>query len=155
MSKKKQKRTKQVAQHPMTAWLQLVQELILKHSTEPRKRGKYKGHSSTDTTAWIFELSMDVKRALKITKSTPFDENMAMARTLGGILVTWWACVQRAKTMDPNRPLDVRRISSQQLDYNIGQLLSHMISDELMGEVFVAQSWNFPFGSDARGGTYL
>ena len=94
--------------------LRLVELLILTHSTPPRKQGKYKGHGETDTLAWIIRLAEFVMREQKKRKGS-FDGNMAAAARLGQILVTWYCNVHRAKTMDPNRPLGLRRTAYRRL----------------------------------------
>lgn len=139
----------------MTEWLMLVQGLIAKHSTAPRKGGKFKGHGSTDVEAWMRDLTAASRRSLKITATSPFDENMAIALHVGSVLLAWWACVQRAKTYDPNRPLELRREVNKRFNDQIATVIARLSSDELVGAVFgAAQRWNFPFGRGAFGGEF-
>ena len=137
-------------------WLRIVEVLITKHSTRPRKRGKYKGHSSTNTTAWVTELAVLLERYIRATRrGKTYDENMAMASTLGAVLVLWYCNVHRAKGMDPNRPLSRRAVFTRLAKYRAA-LISGMTDDRLMGAVWGnQQQWNFPFGKGAKGGKFV
>lgn len=137
-------------------WLKRVQNLINKHSSEPRKSGKYKGHGSTDTALWIRDLEKEVTKHIKAAHKgrIDYDENMATARLLGRVLVVWYCTVLRSKSFDPNRPIERKRASVAVTQYR-GELMSAISDDELMGKVFGdCQYWNFPFGKGAFGGNF-
>lgn len=141
----------------MPVWLRLVEMLISKHSTAPRTRGKYKGHASTDERLWINELAFMVSNYIKArSRGRTYDNNMAVASLLGAILVSWYANVQRAKSMDPNRPLRLRRGAYAQLEKYRLRLTQAIHSDKLMGAVWgKRQAWNFSFGRGAKGGRFV
>lgn len=137
-------------------WLEIIQYLIKKYSSAPRKRGKYKGHSMTDSAAWINELARFCQHYIhERSRGKAYDENMALASLLGLILSAWYAQVHRAKGMDPNRPLN-RRIVFRQLAKFRANLAVATTDDRIMGKVWgKQQAWNFPFGRGARGGTFI
>lgn len=137
-------------------WLRLVETLIAKHSTPPRKSGKYKGHSSTATLLWVGDLSYIVQKYIRARNTgVAYDENMAIASLMGRILVLWYCNVHRAKGMDPNRPLQRRRVFTRLAQYR-GEVMAGMADDRLMGAVWgQGQQWNFPFGKGARGGKFV
>jgi hypothetical protein len=149
------KRRKKPQPRDMKHWLNRCQALIAKHSTQPRVAGKYKGHASTDAGAWIAELAYEVVKEIRRTNpGIAYDENMALASKLGLILVAWYANVHRAKTYDIQRPLDTRRLAADQLALYRRNVISMMMNDELMCEVFGGQVFNLPYGIQAAGGTY-
>lgn len=140
----------------LSQWLKRVQQLIQAYSTPPRKAGKYKGHSSTDTRKWIEQLAWEVERDIRrCNKGKDYDENMALAQTLGTILFVWYASVQRAKAYDPNRPLELRRKAFVKRREKIALLMDAIHDDELMTEVFSGQFWNLPYGKNAHGGDFV
>lgn len=150
------KKTRKKKKPSPADWLRLVEQLIKAHSTAPRTRGKYKGHSSTNTLAWVWDLArICQKYTLVRNKGKAYDENMAMASLLGAILVTWYCNVHRAKGMDPNRPLSRKQVFTRLANYR-GRLMFAMCDDRLMGAVWgKSQQWNFPFGKGARGGKFV
>lgn len=156
MRKKKVSKVKQKIVHSDAYWLNLVQKLIGKHSGEARKSGKHKGHAETNTSLWIADLEREVTKYIKkMNKGNTYDGNMAVARLLGRILVVWYCTVHRAKSYDPNRPLERAKANKAVTVYR-GCLMAAISDDELMGEVFGnTQHWNFPFGKGAYGGKFV
>ena len=155
MKKRKIKRTRQ----PMIkigAWLNIVQALIGKRSTAVRKRGKYKGHSSTDSVAWVSDLASFCARYIKRrNRGIAYDENMALASLMGLILSAWYAQVHRAKGMDPNRPLSRRRVFTALARWR-ARLAVATTDERIAGFVWgKQQQWNFPFGKGAKGGKFI
>ncbi len=137
-------------------WLNRVQVLIGRHSTPPRKSGKYKGHGDTDTSLWVRDLEKEVSRHIKRTnKGIGYDGNMAVAKLLGRVLTVWYCTVHRAKSFDPNRPVERKKANIAVTRYR-GELMSAISDDELMGDVFGGcQNWNFPFGKGVYGGKFI
>lgn len=138
-------------------WLRLVEFLIRKYSTAVRTRGKYKGHRSTNSAAWIWELTCICQKYIskRAGRSKAYDGNMAIAALLGRVLVLWYCNVHRAKGFDPNRPLSRRQIFAHLAKYRAA-LLSGICDDRLMGAVWgKGQQWNFPFGKGAKGGKFV
>lgn len=128
----------------------------MKHSTAPRVRGKYKGHSSTDAAAWVQELTAEVQAWIRRTrKGIGYDENMAIASTVGLILVTWYTLVHRAKTYDQNRPLALRRKANRLVTQYRGALMRAVCDDAVMGSVWAGQRFAVPYGKGARGGKFV
>lgn len=149
-------RVKKLPKLKIHQWLDLIQLLIGKHSTAPRKTGKFKGHASTNSVAWVVDLA-DVCRLYLIAHSRgkPYDENMALASLLGLILSAWYAQVHRAKGMDPNRPLARRKVFRRLAQWK-GELMIAINDERIMGKVWGhQQSWNFPFGKGARAGKFV
>lgn len=139
----------------MAQWLDRVQDLIAKHSTAPRTRGKYKGHSTTNAVAWASELAAECNRYIaRRNKGKSYDENMALASLFGMILCAWYAQVHRAKGMDPNRPI-ARRVVFKKLAEWRAKLAVATTDERLMVAVFRGQQWNLPFGRGARGGKFV
>ena len=137
-------------------WLSICQRLIGKHSTPVRTRGPYKGHASTDSVAWVAELSGICARYIRRrNRGKPYDENMALAALMGLILCAWYAQVHRSKGMDPNRPLARRRVFRSLAQWRAA--LAVATTDErIMGAVWGRQqTWNFPFGRGAKGGRFI
>lgn len=134
--------------------LRLVESLIQKNSTPPRTRGKYKGHGSTNSAAWVMALALQLQREIaKRNKGKAYDENLALARTLGLVLCAWYAQVHRAKAFDPNRPLDRRKVFKTLAEFRAA--LAVWTTDErIMAEVWQGQLWNLPLGRGAWGGTF-
>jgi hypothetical protein len=137
-------------------WLRLTEVLIAENSSKPRTRGKYKGHGSTDTLAWIHQLAFICQQYIVAkNKGKTYDENMAMASLLGKVLTAWYCLVRRAKSYDPNRPL-ARRQANRQIHKYRGELAALLADDEVMGKVWGKnQDWNFPFGRNAKGGKFV
>lgn len=137
--------------------LVLVEYLIKKHSSAKMKAGPYKGHSTTDTEAWIAELTRWVRAEIEANNSGhTYDENLATAARLGLILVAWYAHCHHAKALDPNRPLNARRSAAQQRLRFLTELQAVLADESVMGEVWGrGQHWNYPFGKGARGGKFV
>ena len=141
----------------MLLWIERCQELIAKHSTPARTRGKYKGHGSTDAVAWIQELAAELQREIKRQRgrSMAYDENMALAALTGQVLCAWYANVHRAKSYDPNRPVRHRQRAARQLERWRVELFLMTLHDQLMTRAFPAQEFNMPYGRQKRGGKFV
>lgn len=138
-------------------WLALIdKKLIPNFSTPPRKRGKYKGHGSTNSVAWVQALSELVQRSIRLrNRGIGYDENMALACEMGTILFAWYANVQRAKSLDPNRPVRLRQQAQRMRIKRINSLMSAIHSDKLMAAVWGHQEFNVPYGKHKRGGKFV
>lgn len=141
----------------MAEWLILIEELILAHSGLKARAGPTKGHSETDTVGMLNDLTHRVVSSIQLrNRGRVYDGNMAAASQLGLILVAWYCHVHRAKSYDPNRPLDARRSAARQRTQFLTELAAVLADDSLMGEVWGnKQRWNFPFGRGAKGGKFL
>lgn len=140
----------------IAGWLVEVQHLIGKHSG-PAIFGPNKAHSRTDSVAWISDLAKLVAAYVSDkNKGRYYDGNMALASTLGLILVAWYAQVHRAKSYDPRRALKARKAAAAQRTRFIAELAAVIADDSVMGEVWgKQQAWNFPFGRGAKGGRFV
>jgi hypothetical protein len=136
-------------------WMNRIQILITKHSTEPRKSGQFKGHASTNATGWVNDLAKEVQAFIrKHNKGRAYDENMAIAAYMGRAMVVWYCLVHTAKSFDPNRPLS--RIEAYRQVRTYRSLLMDATTDgEKMAAVFSGQFWNLPFGKNAHGGDFI
>lgn len=157
MSKPKKKKIKAI---PLVEWLRIVELLVAEHSSKRAhvliKKGKYKGyHKTTRTLAWVYELARMVHNYITLrNKGRTYDGNMAVASLLGLILCTWYAQLQRAKGMDPNRPLSRKVVFTRLTQWR--ELLFSSVTDErIMVKVWDGQQWNLPFGNGAVGGGYV
>ncbi len=151
------KRNKSAPFMPDAEWLKLVEYLIVRYSTPPRTRGKYKGHSSTDMLRWVWHLANVCEGYIRKRsgRRKAYDGNMALASLLGRVLVLWYCNVHRAKGFDPNRPLSRKRVFTQLAKYK-GRLVAAIGDERLMGAVWgKKQQWNFPFGKGAKGGEFV
>ena len=140
----------------LSQWLMLIQALIAKHSTRPRVRGPYKGHSSTNSVAWVAELTQICSAHIaRRNKGRAYDGNMALAAMLGLLLSAWYTQVHRAKGFDPARPLQRRQVF-RRLALFRSQLAVATTDERIMGTVWGSQqAWNFPFGKGAYGGSFV
>lgn len=140
----------------LTTWLAICERLIAEHTTPPRTRGKYKGHGSTDALAWTTRLlellQADIRRN---NKGIGYDENMALAKLAGLVFSAWYANVHRAKTLDPNRPLRLRRNARKVRERWVATLVTALNDDKLMADVWGHQEFNVPYGKKARGGKFV
>lgn len=142
---------------PLTDWLKRIEVLIQEYSTPPRTRGKYKGHGSTDSVAWVQALVLELQAEIRRVngRGIGYDENMALASLTGLALSAWYFNVHRAKTLDPNRPLALRRKASRVLAKRRTQLLGAITDDALMSKVWAGQKFALPYGRNARGGKFV
>lgn len=140
----------------LSFWLKRCEALIVRHSTSVRVRGKYKGHSSTDAVAWVIDLTKEVQAWIRRTrKGIGYDENMAIASSVGMILASWYALVHRAKTYDPNRPLKGRRQANRIVTDYRSILMRAVCDDATMGKVWSGQRFSLPYGKGAKGGKFV
>lgn len=141
---------------PLKDWLRMVEVLIARHSTPPRKRGPNKGHGETDSLRWVAQLARLCQLYIqRRNRGHRYDGNMALARLLGLVLCAWYAQVHRAKGFDPNRPLARRAVFTQLAEFR-ARLLGAVTDERLMGVVWGRrQAWNYPFGRGAKGGTFV
>lgn len=147
---------KKIPKRDMAFWLRFCEDSIAAHTTSPRTRGKYKGHGSTDSVAWVRALIVEAQRYIRATrKGVAYDENMALASLVGAVLVAWYTNVHRAKCYDSNRPLKHRRRAWRQLASFKADLIAAMANDKLMAQVWSSQEFNPPFGKQARGGKFV
>ena len=142
---------------PLIEWVRRIESLIAEHSTPPRKRGKYKGHGSTDTVTWIQLLVVELQAEIKRLngRSIAYDENMALSHLVGLVLSAWYFNVHRAKTLDSNRPLVLRRKAGRRLAARRIELIAAISDDVLMSKVWAGQEFALPYGRNARGGNFV
>ena len=157
---KKAKITKRASQpvtgHIDAAWLRYIESAIAKHSGPAFKSGPFKGHSITNTAAWVTELMYALQRRREqASKGKVYDENMAMAADLGYVLITWYANVQRAKSLDPNRPVKLRQEAQKRRASLLNNLFAAVNDDRLMVEVWAGQQYNLPYGKFAKNGRFV
>lgn len=143
---------------PTERWLAFVQNRIAAHS----RPGPDPNHSVTDAMAWVTDLAKDVMagwpgdwESKLATDPTAFDENMRLARELGLVLCAWYASVQRAKTQDPRRPIELRRKAHDRRAAWMQALLRAITDDQLDPLVFPGQQWESPFRPDATDGDFV
>lgn len=137
------------------AWMIRTQELIAKHSTSARTKGKYKGHSSTDSLAWVIELAGEIQLDIRRSATQDYDENMTLASRLGMVLVAWYVNTHRAKSYDTRRPVRHRQSADASVTTYRVDLTELMISDALMGTLFEDQPFQPPYGKLASGGDFV
>ena len=95
----------------LAEWLVMCEQAIAWHTTPPRTRGKYKGHGSTDSVAWMTAMLKLMQADIRRTrKGIGYDENMALASLAGlvfaavidwcgmGLLLAMMPWNRRAKT---------------------------------------------------------
>ena len=141
---------------PIELWLERIESLISKHSTPARTRGKYKGHASTDSVAWVQELTVEVQKDIRLcNKGIGYDENMALASRMGQILAVWYCTVHRAKSFDARRPLNLRRDANFKVVRYRGLMVQMMSDDWLMFRAFPNQPYNYPWGEGAIDGDFV
>lgn len=141
---------------PMVDWLRRIEALIAEHSTPARTRGKYKGHGSTDSVAWVHALVTELQTEIKRVhgRSIAYDENMALGHLTAAVLAAWYFNLHRAKTLDPNRPLVLRRKVAARLAKRRSALISSIADDVLMVKIWGGQQFNLPYGRHAKGGKF-
>ena len=126
-----------------------MQRLIARASTPPKK-GEV--HGRTNVARWLFVLVVDVLKTLP--KDDTYDGNMRAAAILSQVLAYWYLRTHRAKCYDPHRPVESRqRAFGAWLDWCAG--MSAMMLDERQDAQLFDQPWDFPFGPDAKDGTYV
>ena len=141
---------------PLGYWLQRVEHLIAANTTAPRVRGKYKGHGSTDSCTWVAVLSNEVNADIRASnRGIGYDENLALASTLGVILSTWYALCHRAKAYDLNRPLTLRRKALKRCTDYRARLAISLSDDQLMAATWRGQLFNIPYGRGAIDGSFV
>lgn len=153
---KKRRPRKATAKFDIVFWMRRCEELITKHSTSARTRGKYKGHGSTDSVAWVQQLTSELQAFIRRSRrGKAYDENMALGSLTGLVLTVWYCNLHRAKSYDPHRPLELRRTALAQRNAHIAELFSYVNNDELMQKVWNGQVFNFPYGLCAADGTFV
>lgn len=141
---------------PLIHWIKRMEQLIAKHSTPARTRGKYKGHGSTDSVAVIYELMKEIQADIRKTnRGIGYDENMALGSRLGAALFAWYTLLHKAKINDPNRPLETRQRAEIQREQKIAELFTTVNRDDLMVAVWANQRYNIPHGIWAQNGTFV
>lgn len=141
----------------ITDYMKFIEKEIARASSKPRTRGKYKGHTSTNTSQWIsalFEYAWKDIRS-RNGRGIAYDENMAIAHAMGRALVVWCANVQRAKSYDANRPVTNRRAALMHAIEFRDCVTSDMANDFLMEAVWPKQKMCPPIGSGVIGGSFV
>ncbi len=137
--------------------MSLVESLIQK-STIPGKTTLVKtkdgeGVHSTNTFNWIVELANEI--ISEMPKKGNYDGNMGLSFRMGVILLMWYTRVHRAKTMDPRRPIKVRKESYESWLASQAYLITHLYDDRDDATVWPGQEWNQPWGKKAKGGKFV
>lgn len=156
MGKNKQIRYTRYILHDHIQALQdvvLIQELIKAHSSAPRKRGKYKGHSISDVRGWMKNL-IDLL-VPKGADRKDRDGNLYHAKRVGLALFTWYVKVGHAKAMDPRRPIERRKIAHTSVTEAVGSMAKAMFDDALDSTIFSGQEWESPYDKNARDGDFV
>jgi hypothetical protein len=83
-----------------------------------------------------------------------FDGNMRFALVAGLVYLGWYARLHRAKAMDPNRPLAIRR-QAYTAWLRCAQAAALLWIDERQDAVKMPQKWNNPWWPGAKGGKFL
>jgi hypothetical protein len=134
-------------------WMHIIQRQIKKHSGPPMKRGKYKGHSKTKVSAWVSEICSMLLKNIKDGKE--YDGNMRFAAAAGMIFATWYVRIQKAKAMDPRRPLKLRRLALLRANEYVAAM-NFMLGNEFWDDiVFHDQEWENPWKQGARDGDFV
>lgn len=140
----------------LAEWLVMCEQAIAWHTTPPRTRGKYKGHGSTDSVAWMTAMLKLMQADIRRTrKGIGYDENMALASLAGLVFAAWYANVHRAKALDPNRPLVGRRRALKAREAWVRAFHTSLTNDRLMAQVWGHQEFNLPYGAKAKGGKFV
>lgn len=136
----------------IVARLSRIQKLIEKHTSAPKKRGRFKGHGETKPVAWLTELIREFDK--ERPKDKEIDENIWMAYKLGTSLYLWAHYVRYAKSQDPNRPLKIRRKAQNSWARDMQTI--ELVLNEMPGikKVF-QQKWDDPFDENATDGTFV
>lgn len=140
-----------------TEWIGYIQELIVSNSYPSEDPD----HDNTDGKAWVKDLVEEAQRCWPEGHETwpakdprQFDGNMRLARELGIILCAWYASVHRAKTKDPNRPIEGRQKAHVSRERWIAALISAVTDDQHDPDVF-RQKFENPFADDATDGSFV
>jgi hypothetical protein len=134
-------------------WINRLQKEIGRASGPVRTHGKYKGHSDTDNVLWGIRMVKTVASSLRKNKGK--DENMGLAAALGMILVAWYVRVQRAKAMDPKRPVELRKKALERGAAYVAEINKVMHDDSIDPIVWPGQEWENPFHPKARDGRFV
>lgn len=135
-------------------WFKWIGERIAYHS----KPVDGSVHSESDVLAWVKDLAQYIFTTIypmKIYDWSKMDGNIIVSSLLGLILTSWSVRIVRAKSYDGRRPVDVRRMMMQSLNF-----LHHAILDSIVNEscdhiYFPSQGWDPPFSPDAQDGAYV
>ena len=136
-------------------WIYEMQQAIARASGPARIRGKYKGHSMTNPRKWIRDISERVIRTAGILKNKDRDENMGMASVLGIVLVAWYVRIQRAKAMDPRRPIKNRKAALLAVQSYVLEVNRAMFVESFDPILFPEQEWENPWDPKARDGKFV
>lgn len=135
-------------------WCQRVEQFIRANSGPVFTRGKFKGHSLTDTQAWQHQLVTEINDYIAANYRGRYDENMLASALLGRVLVVWYCNVHRAKSLDPNRPVSLRRKAYNQVTGYRSQLWAATTDDRIMSAVWKNQKFDNPFSKYAKNGKF-
>lgn len=82
------------------------------------------------------------------------DENMWMAQVLALAAGTWAVRIQRAKSMDPRRPVGLRRGAYQHW-LELAHAFAAVVADESRDPEMFTQPWESPWVPDATDGKFV
>ena len=132
--------------HDQEYWFYEVQHLIEASHFGRKVRGHHRNRLN-----WPDQLRLRVQMEFK---GDNYDPNMRTALCMGMILMHWYARIHRAKAMDPNRPLTLRR-QAYAAWLNAGDWADRIWRDERADKDLTPQKWNHPFWPGARGGKFV
>lgn len=96
-----------------------------------------------------------LNEALDRTRSPGGDPNIALGAVLAVVFSAWAARIARAKSYDPNRPLDLRRRALYRQAGMVAAIIDAAIDEGQDHLYFPKQKWNPPHGPQAEGGSFV
>ena len=114
---------------------------------------KNKDHDNMANMGWLEDV---VRMAVKTmpTEGT-YDENMRAGLVSAYVLSMWYLRLHRAKTMDPNRPINIRQESYRTWLRSVSALMMLPVDQSEDAAYFVGQKWDDPFSPDAKDGKFV
>jgi hypothetical protein len=93
--------------------------------------------------------------AVSLGRNKGRDENMGLAAGLGMVLVVWYVRVQRAKAMDPRRPVKLRKMALSRGAAYVAEINKAMHDDSIDPISWPGQEWENPWLPKARDGRFV
>lgn len=134
-----------------TWWISTIQGKISKN-TKPTKNPK---HGQTDSKKVFKELIDLIERSFPKEGREKYDGNMRMASLLSLVTALWFVNVQRAKILDPCRPIRLRKKASKALLHYHISMVKILMEDQNLAAYFPSQNFDYPFSPDAVDGDFV